>query len=158
MSLRRISRHFLWISLIFISPAYAQRGGTSSGSLSLLEVDVQLRFPDGTPGPEGIHLLLETAAGGVDADCQTREGGKCRMRPSSTGVYNVILDHGGFAADSQRVELVGILHAYVTLTWRSTNAPAKETVTSIGPPILSPKAQKELSRGLQELSAAKPDE
>ncbi|HEY2458311.1 MAG TPA: tetratricopeptide repeat protein [Candidatus Acidoferrum sp.] len=126
--------------------------------MTLLEVEVQVRYPDGLPGPEGIHVLLEAAEGGVDTDCQTRSNGTCKMRPSNTGVYNVVLDHGGFAPDSQRVELVGILHGYVTLTLRPSNPAPKETVTSMGPPILSPKAQKELSRGLQELSAAKPDD
>jgi tetratricopeptide (TPR) repeat protein len=159
MSVRTFTTRFLLVALLLASRAAAQRGGGGS-SLTLLEVDVQIRYPDGQPGPEGIHVILESGEGGLDSDCQTRQGGTCKIRPSSTGVYNVVLDQGGFLPDSQRVELIGITHGYVTLTLRPSN-PAPETKTTpnvSGPPILAPKAQKELSRGLQDLAAAKIDD
>lgn len=146
------------VLFLFLTPAFAQRSGGSS--LTLLEVDVQVRYPDGRPGPEGVHILLEAGEGGMDADCQTREGGTCKIRPSSTGVFQVVLDSGQYLPDSQRVELIGITHGYVTLTLRpsrpeAANAPA---VNVNSPPILAPKAQRELTRGLQDIAAAKPDE
>ena len=116
MFLRRLIVPFLGICFLFVPSAWAQRN--SASSLTLLEVDVQVRYPDGRPGPEGIHVLLEAGEGGMDADCQTREGGTCKIRPSNTGVFQVVLDNGQYLPDSQRVELIGITHGYVTLTLR----------------------------------------
>jgi len=154
MSLRQTTIRFIFLSAISMLPAWAQRSAPSG--MTLLEVDVQLRFPDGSPGPAGIHILLENAVGGTDTDCQTVEGGKCRLQPSGTGIYTVSLNQSGYAEASQRVELVGSLHAYVTLSLRSLNGAEKSTASSSGPPGLAPKAQKELTRGLQELASAKP--
>jgi tetratricopeptide (TPR) repeat protein len=159
MFLRRLIVPFLGICFLFVPSAWAQRN--SASSLTLLEVEVQVRYPDGRPGPEGIHVLLEAGEGGMDADCQTREGGTCKIRPSNTGVFQVVLDNGQYLPDSQRVELIGITHGYVTLTLRPSRPEPTSNAAAVnvnGGPILAPKAQRELTHGLQELAAAKPDE
>src|SRR5262252_6273824 len=80
-----------------------------------LEIDVQLRMTNGHPGPRGVHVVLDSAEGGSEGDCQTREGGKCEFRPNSAGVYMVRLQEPGYQSASVRVELTSITRQMVTL-------------------------------------------
>jgi tetratricopeptide (TPR) repeat protein len=99
-------------SLAAVAPVLAQRG---SGSRSANEIDVQVRFPNGNPGPSGIHLVLESAEGGVEGDCQTRDGGKCEFTPMVGGVLEVRLNEPGYKRESERVELIGNSKAFVNV-------------------------------------------
>jgi len=124
-------------------------------------VDVQIRYPDGAPGPAGIHVLLERAEGGVESDCQTVAEGKCTLRPSSSGVFLVRLNAGGYEEQTERVELVGNFHAYVTLTLRATDKTDGLTPASEAPSDeinvvdfnIPEKARQEFSKGEAELKA-----
>src|SRR5207245_11298548 len=85
----------LVVSLItgFLIPAAANaQGGAHFG----LEIDVQIRMANGHPAPRGIHVVLDSAEGGSEGDCQTREGGKCELRPTSAGVYMVRVRAQGY--------------------------------------------------------------
>jgi Tfp pilus assembly protein PilF len=93
-------------------PAQRPGGGNrSSGGI----IDVQVRFLDGRPAPRGIHVRLESAEGGAEADLDTIEGGKCQFRQSTSGVFIVRIAEGNYKEVSARVELIVNPMAYVTL-------------------------------------------
>jgi Tfp pilus assembly protein PilF len=76
---------------------------------------VQVRYADGRPAPRDIHVRLESAEGGAEADLDTIQGGKCQFRLSNSGVYVVRISNLGFKEVSARVELIDSPRAYVTL-------------------------------------------
>jgi tetratricopeptide (TPR) repeat protein len=139
------------VCLLLPSQLLAQRGMRSVG----FGVDIQVRYPDGSPGPAGIHIMLERAEGGVESDCQTIQGGKCTLIPASTGVFIVHLNAGGYAEATERVELVGSTHSYVTFTLRRLNgdpgvASAEEapgSTVDLGDVNIPEKARQEFSKG-----------
>ncbi len=99
----------------------AQRGvGKSGRSSSGGELNVQVRYASGQPGPRGIHIRLESAEGGAEGDCQTVEGGKCQFRPASGGVYLVRMNVRGYKEVIVRVELIGTSQGYASLELKPT--------------------------------------
>jgi tetratricopeptide (TPR) repeat protein len=87
-------------------------GGTRSpGGI----IDVQVRYADGRPAPRGIHVRLESAEGGAEADLDTIQGGKCQFHQATSGVFIVRIAEGNFKEVSSRVELINSPRAYVTL-------------------------------------------
>lgn len=92
-------------------PAQRPSGGHGTGGI----IDVQIRYADGRPAPRGIHVRLEAAKGGAEADLDTIQGGKCQFRQSTSGVYIVRISNLGFKEVSARVELIDSPRAYVTL-------------------------------------------
>jgi tetratricopeptide (TPR) repeat protein len=103
---------YLTLGLLFASPLYGQ--GTHSGQSGGI-IDVQVRYADGRPGPRGIHVRLESAEGGAEADLETVEGGKCVFRQGTSGVFVVRIAEGEYKETSARVELIGNPMAYVIL-------------------------------------------
>jgi len=92
---------------------HAQRpsGGHAVGGI----IDVQVRYADGRPAPRGIHVRLEAAEGGAEADQETVQGGKCQFRQSTSGVFVVRIAQGDYKEVSARVELIASPRAYVVL-------------------------------------------
>jgi tetratricopeptide (TPR) repeat protein len=87
-------------------------GGTRSpGGI----IDVQVRYADGRPAPRGIHVRLESAEGGAEADLETVQGGKCQFHQNTSGVFIVRIAEGDYKEASSRVELINSPRAYVTL-------------------------------------------
>jgi len=104
----------LALCFLFASPLYAQggaRGGKPSGGI----IDVQVRLADGRPAPRGIHVRLESAEGGAEADLDTIQGGKCQFRQTTSGVFIVRISERNYKEVSSRVELIATPRAYVTL-------------------------------------------
>jgi tetratricopeptide (TPR) repeat protein len=105
--------------------AKAQRGAASSGrSAGAAEINVQVRYPDGTAAPRGIHVRLESEEGGAAGDCVTETGGKCRFLPNSSGMYIVRLNQIGYKEVSVHVNLVDTLRGFVTLDLKPDHANA----------------------------------
>jgi Flp pilus assembly protein TadD len=114
--LRTSSRLFFsaLLSCLLASSLHAQRPGGGnhvSGGI----IDVQVRYADGRPAPRGIHVRLEAAEGGAEADMETVQGGKCQFRQTTSGVFIVRISEGDFKEVSSRVELISSPRAYVTL-------------------------------------------
>jgi tetratricopeptide (TPR) repeat protein len=155
------------LGFLVVCPAHAQRTSqNTAGGVSMLQIDVQLRFPSGESGPAGIHVVLERAEGGMDSDCQTVEGGKCTLTPSDNGVFTVRLRQTGYEEVAERVELIHSDHEYAILTLRplrredgttpAEDAPSGEiSVTDYSIPE---KARQEFARGEAALRAKKPVE
>ena len=104
----------LAVCFLFALPLYAQggaRGGKQSGGI----IDVQVRFMDGRPAPRGIHVRLESAEGGAEADLDTIQGGKCQFVQTTSGVFIVRISERNYKEVSSRVELIASPRAYVTL-------------------------------------------
>jgi len=105
-------------SFLASAPAAAQRGASNAPSL---QIDVQVRNPDGSPGPRGVRVLLDSPEGGIYADCVTTEDGKCRFVPRDTGVYLVRIQGGGYRDVTERIELVNNRRGFATLTLRKVD-------------------------------------
>ena len=107
----------LFVALSFFLPAEAraQRGASSGRSPGAAEINVQVRYLNGTAAPRGIHVRLESEEGGAADDCVTETGGKCRFLPNSSGMYIVRLNQIGYKEVSVHVNLVDSLRGYVTL-------------------------------------------
>src|SRR5258707_3304471 len=113
---RPSSRLFLSLLLfcLLASSLHAQRpggGNKQSGGV----IDVQVRFADGRPAPRGIHVRLESAEGGAEADLDTVQGGKCQFHQATSGVFIVRISERNYKEVSSRVELIASPRAYVTL-------------------------------------------
>jgi Flp pilus assembly protein TadD len=137
-----------------------------SGARFGLEINVQLRLANGQPGPRGVHIVLDSAEGGSEGDCQTREGGKCELRPNSAGVYMVRLREPGYKEVSVRVELTAITRQFVTLELQpldrgsqpnSSAQPSGHTV-SAAELTMPPKALVEFQKGQKAIEQKKMDE
>ncbi len=128
--IRRLSLTVLLLTYCPLLPvaSWAQRGAASSGrSLGGAEINVQVRYPDGTAAPRGIHVRLESEEGGAADDCVTETGGKCRFLPNSSGMYIVRLNQIGYKEVSVHVNLVDALRGFVTLDLKPDhpNAPTE---------------------------------
>jgi tetratricopeptide (TPR) repeat protein len=128
---RTSTRLFLSLLLfcLFASshPAQTPSGGRRSGGI----IDVQVRYADGRPAPRGIHVRLEAAEGGAEADLDTIQGGKCQFRQSTSGIFIVRIANLGFREVSARVELINSPRAYVTLDLIPLN---KEPIAEVSVP------------------------
>ena len=109
-----MQRLWLLLPLLMIvalqSPAClrAQRGGST-------EIDVQVRNPDGTAAPRGIHVRLESAEGGSAGDCVTEQGGRCHFAPGASGMYIVRINQLGYKEVAVHVNLVDTSRGFVTI-------------------------------------------
>src|SRR6266852_1255972 len=113
----RTWRVFSFLSLLYLlTPGLlqAQRPG-SGGHATGGVIDVRVRYPNGTPGPRGLHIRLESAEGGASDDTVTQDGGKCQFNPTVSGVYFVRLTEPQYKPVTERVELIGITRGYVTI-------------------------------------------
>src|SRR5258708_29076203 len=161
----RLSLSFLLFCL-FASCLRAQRpsGGHGTGGI----IDAQVRYADGRPAPRGIHVRLESAEGGAEADLDTIQGGKCQFRQSNSGVYIVRISDLGFKEVSARVELIDSPRAYVTLELIPLN---KEPIAEVSVPRVDPAdvvsvkdltipepARLEFSKGEEAMRAKNADE
>jgi Flp pilus assembly protein TadD len=139
-------------------------GGRVSGGI----INVQVRFSDGRPAPPGIHIRLESAEGGPEADTETLQGGKCQFNQKTSGVFIVRLTEHDYKEVSARVELIGDPMAYVTLDLIPLSPEPKPEI-SVPPPgspesisvadLLIPEpARQELARGQDAMRAKNADE
>jgi Flp pilus assembly protein TadD len=161
LCIARLLMFSLMARMMFPAAAGAQ-GGSRFG----LEIDVQIRMANGHPGPRGIHVVLDSAEGGSEGDCQTREGGKCELRPTSAGVYMVRVREQGYLEASARVELTTITRQMVTLELKpvdggsqpATDDPASGTTISAAELSMPPKALVEFQKGKKAIDEKKIDD
>ncbi len=128
--MKRLSPFLVYLAffLLLPSPSGAQRGGMppDARSSKTAEIVVQVRNPDGTAAPFGIHLRLEAPGGSTIADCATEGAGRCRFVPGGAGRYVVRVKQFGYKEVTIDVELLDTLQAYVTLELK----PDSETALS----------------------------
>ena len=164
---RKVPFGLIVLGLLAAPPARAQRTSQNApAGISTLEIDVQVRFPDGGAGPAGIHVVLERAEGGMDSDCQTVEGGKCTLTPSDSGVFTVRLRQSGYEEVTERVELVHSDHEYAMLTLRPLRradgaTPAEDVPSgeiSVEDYSIPEKARQEFAKGEAALRKKKPED
>ena len=159
---------FLFSFLFFLAASlHAQRptGGAHGGGGV---IDVQVRYADGRPGPRGIHVRLESAEGGAEADLETQQGGKCEFRQPTSGVFVVRISESDYKEVSARVELIGDPMAYVVLDLiplkknppPEVYVPAPDSSKSVSVKDLAvpEDARKEFTKGQESLTARNPDE
>ena len=155
----------LAVSLL-VGPLIPAAANAQGGARFGLEIDVQIRLASGHPAPRGIHVVLDSAEGGSEGDCQTRDGGKCELRPTSAGVYMVRVREQGYLEASARVELTAITRQMVTLELKpvdggpqpTANEPGAPGVISAAEASLPPKAHAELLKGQQAIDEKKIDQ
>jgi hypothetical protein len=157
---------FLVVALFFAGLVFPATAAAQASARFGLEIDVQTRMANGHPGPRGVHVVLDSAEGGSEGDCQTREGGKCEFRPTSAGVYIVRLQQPGYESVSARVELTSITRQMVTLELKPIDGGPQPAANEAGSPgvvsaaeaSLPPKAHAELLKGRQAIDEKKMDE
>jgi len=131
--LRLLSAIFLALLLFFFPfPVRAQRGNTSGRSNGIAEINVQVRNPNGSAAPRGIHVRLEAEEGGATDDCVTESSGKCRFQPRTAGMYVVRLNQIGYKEVSVHVNLVDSLKGFVTLDLKPDHPEAQQPDTPDG--------------------------
>ena len=111
----RSSSRILFFGLCCLLLAHSLRAQRPSGTGTGGIINVRVRYADGRPGPRGIHVRLESAEGGAEADLETIEGGKCQFQQSTSGVFLVRIAEGDYKEVSARVELIHNPMAYVVL-------------------------------------------
>jgi Tfp pilus assembly protein PilF len=155
----------LLLLLLSAKSAFAQRAsGHPVGGI----IDVQVRFADGRPGPRDIHVRLEAAEGGAEADLETIQGGKCQFRQKTNGIFIVRIADHDYKEVSQRVELIDSPIAYVVLTLvplspetqpaiavPGLDSPASVSVADLAIPET---ARQEMGKGQDALRAKNTDE
>ncbi len=163
---RTSSRIFLVCSfcLALASSLYAQRPSAETGGV----IDVQVRYLDGRPAPRGIHVRLEHAEGGAEADLETVQGGKCKFLQPTSGVFIVRIAEGAYKEVSERVELIHSPAAYVTLILIPLNPEPQPTISvpapsppesiSVADLAIPESARQEFSKGEDALRAKNTDE
>lgn len=161
-------RYFLSLFLLcLLGPSlHAQRPGTGGNRPGGGIIDVQVRYADGRPAPRGIHIRLEAAEGGAEADLETIDGGKCQFRQSTSGVFIVRISEGTYKEVSARVELISSPRAYVTLDLipleRKSENPVPLAVSSqsvsIATLAIPEQARQEFDKGEEALKANQPEE
>jgi TolA-binding protein len=157
----------LAFSSVLPSSVWAQRDISSGGrSRGNAEITVQVRNPDGTAGPRGIHVRLESAEGGSNGDCITEQGGKCRFLPGSGGMYVIRLNQFGYKEVVIGVNLIDTLRAYITLDLKPDAATpsAGSSVAAMGNPVsaadlgVPENARREFEKGESALKQSKLDD
>ena len=118
----------LFLSCLLASLLQAQRPGGGTHTTGGI-IDVQVRYADGRPAPRGIHVRLESAEGGAEADLDTVQGGKCQFQQNTSGVFIVRIAEQNFKEVSSRVELINSPRAYVTLDLVPLNKEAAPEVS-----------------------------
>jgi tetratricopeptide (TPR) repeat protein len=146
---------------ILLAQTPGMGGGRPVGGI----IDVQVRYADGRPGPRGIHVRLEAAEGGAEADMETVQGGKCQFREPNNGVFIVRIVDSNYKEVSARVEIIGSPMAYVVLNLvplqKDPNAPADVIVpqpsadrsVSVKDLTVPDQARQEVSKGEEALTA-----
>jgi Flp pilus assembly protein TadD len=157
---------FLALSFLYALPLHAQGARRPSGGGGI--IDVQVRYADGRPAPRGIHVRLESAEGGAEADADTIDGGKCQFRQPTSGVFIVRIAEGTYKEVSSRVELISTPMAYVVLdlvplkkepTPEVSVAPAGSPVSlSVTDLAIPEKARQEFGKGETALKDKQVDE
>ena len=140
--------------------AAAQRPGATGQSMGL-EINVQVRTPDGKPAPTGIHIALELSEGGPVDDCQTQPGGRCHFIPPTTGSYLVRVKEPGYKQNVARVDLIGNPKGYASLSLDPIpgQAPPEAPKDATGPSVsaadlaVPDNARKEFDAGQKALEA-----
>jgi Flp pilus assembly protein TadD len=151
--------------LIFPSPALAQKGPPHP--FFNAQISVQVRNPDGSPGPRGARVILEFENGGEADQSQTDTSGKCRFIPPGPAVYIVKVHQPGYQDYTARVDLTISQTGYVDATLKPM--PGQEPSTGITLPGMGPEvstadfsipenARKEFEKGQQSLQSSNVDD
>ena len=158
----------LFCLLFFSASPLLQAQGQSAGggrhTPGGIVIDVRVRNPNGTPGPRGIHVRLESAEGGAEDDQVTTDGGKCEFKLNSSGVYMVRITEPHFKPVSERVELIAVSRAYVAIELRpltdeqpgdaaGSSSHSKASTVTLGALGIPQKAQEEFDKGDAALRA-----
>jgi tetratricopeptide (TPR) repeat protein len=70
-----------------------------------MQIQVQVRLPDGSAAPQGALCELEVQNGQMLQQSQTDSSGKCRFEPSAHGIYKVLIKAPGYLDATQLLDL-----------------------------------------------------
>lgn len=141
-----------FVVLLLPTPSMAQRPAKPFTNPS---IQVQVRNPDGSTGPQGAMVILEGEDGTPVDQGQTDSSGKCRFVPPVPTVYIVRVRQPGFMEASARIDLQNTQTgmAFLVLKPLPGQAPPKEaagTVSAIDLSVPEP-ARKEYDLGQHSL-------
>ncbi len=145
--------------LCFLStpPLLAQRGGPQTSGQSSGSISVYVRYPDGSPFDKTALVTVYAFAGGL-LETGNMRAGIVEFDALPAGRYSVEVVAPGYQKLTQDVTIAvngEHVQSYAQLTPDSAANPAAGPV---GPPVMAPNAQKELSKALEALRANKPED
>ena len=144
--------------LLLPAPSRGQRpqvNTTGSSSLSAPHLVVYIRDARGGPIAP-MALITVTRAATQYMQQVTVQGGQATFDNMLSGIYTVEVIAAGYEKSSEEINVIGGgggENVYVTLKPESAGGGA--TPVASGPPLLAPKAQKELGKALEALRAGK---
>jgi len=118
---------------------------------------VYVRYPDGSAFDQTVLVSLRAFAGGLLGTGNMR-GGIVEFNGLSTGRYTVEVVAPGYQKLTEDVQITVSgehVQSYLLLT---PNSPANPAAGPVGPPVMAPNAQKELSKALEALRENKPED
>ena len=134
-----------------LSRAQSQSGPGQQGIRRLQSVlTVEVREPDGSP--LGVYAVVNLyALGGDSVGSAPLRGGRAEFRVRSSGRYTVEVSAPGYEKHTEQVELGLGGQRQIILVTLVPEGGANTSLAQAGAPILSPNAQKELSKALEAI-------
>ena len=146
---------FSVVMTLVLAPATCSqvRGSTSA------TVVVRVEAPDGGPFDGSADVSLSSGGEGGAQHEMTRDQGQAEFNGVSEGLYYVVVTAAGYKEGEGRVEVGQQMGgAYTTWVRLEPETNTANAAGASGKPVLAPKAQKLLERGVQALRALKFDE
>jgi Tfp pilus assembly protein PilF len=124
-SLRWLIRISLLASLFLPTRVLAQ----GAYGVSNLQIQVQVRFPDGSAAPVGVFVELQLQNGEMVDQKQTDSSGRCRFTPGSgPAIYLVRVKDPGYQEATVRLDLQNTTSGFANLILRPIPGKAPPTV------------------------------
>ena len=144
----------VFVALLLATPsAHAQRAPVASTSQSSLMVRVQA--PDGSPFDGSADVAISQTGEGQALHEFTRDAGQAEFANLNPVTYYVTVNAVGYKTATDSAEVVG--QGGDSQVWIRLDLDSDVVPSPNGPgvPVLAPKAQKAVARGLEDLRAAK---
>lgn len=137
----------LLLGLLGCEALWAQMAGQDSHSLG--SIDVRLMLPDGSHFNGMARVRLVTLDGVEAAEGQVDSSGHSVISGLIPGTYVVEASAAGFATVRETVQLETKWSQLTVILTMKPEETEKEVPAGLAPPLLAPKARKELEKGLE---------
>jgi len=158
-----MARFSIWLLRIvalalFLLPASVAAQHSSSPKPATKRIQVQVRFPDGSPAPSGVFIELEYQNTQMVAQDQTDSSGRCTLIPPGSAIYIVRAKQPGYLDATQTIDLQNSPSGLANLTLHpipgqappSPPSGSRDTVSAADLSIPEP-ARKEFDAGQHAL-------
>ena len=156
---------FLFIPLYFVCaggvfaqrPAPGGRGPTPSLMDSPVTVVVSVRESNGMPLPGNAFVKLYSNFSGVHMTAPTQDGSNATFPSIQGGEYEIEVSSTGYKTASEHASVMGGGSNFLVFIYLHPESEVAPTSGSGGPPIVTPKLQSEIDKGMENLRREKYD-